>query len=522
MRVKHPAVVSPPDFLYNENGMCNMGWEGKNMAETEKTLTKIVQFRINGFDGYVSKKEATGESAPEELSRMKPRNRAWKKAWDENTKRIDKAIDDFVVAKNKTISFLFIEFQRTEDYRNAEKENGNKLGFEEAWKKLHEGKKREASCYAVMSENLKGYLTGNMSESNRRLWTVFQTAVKGGLYHGRKSLPSFRDNAALDFRGDSVSVGTEEIDGEEKFFISLSIVPKGKIHCNLDITDREGNQFAILKRIYEGTYKAGTAAIVRKKGRYFVQLAYTFKVSDALRFRGMSGLERNLDPLRVLGVDLGLAKPLAMQPYDAANEKYLVSDKYANTQQFIDKWCVSGDRINNFRKQVEKKKFAKQHDLRDVSPGHTGKGRSKRVRPLDSYRDTIADFRKTTNYVYANRIVNTAKHYGCGTIQMEDLTIDVKGKKNERFLKSSWTYYDLQQKVEQKAAELGIVVAYIKPQFTSQRCSKCGHIAEENRPDQATFKCEKCGFEMNADLNAARNIAVPKIDEIIAADRKKK
>lgn len=276
-----------------------------------------------------------------------------------------------------------------------------------------------------------------------------------------------------------------------------------------------------MKRIHEGVYKAGTAAIVRKKGRYFLQLAYTFTLSASLQYHGMAGLDRNLDPLRVLGVDLGLAKPLAMQPYDAANGKYIVSDKYANTQQFIDKWCVSGDRINNFRKQVEKKKFAKQHDLRDVSPGHSGKGRSKRVRPLDVYRDKISDFRKTTNFIYAKRIVDTAIRYGCGTIQMEDLTIDVKGKKSERFLKSGWTYYDLQKKTEEKAATFGITVVYVKPQHTSQRCSKCGHIAKENRPDQETFKCEACGYEMNADLNAARNIAVPNIDDVIADTLKK-
>ena len=493
---------------------------GKEVSE--KTFTKIAQYRINGFDGHVSKKEPEGGvSTPEELKRLKGRNREWKKSWDEHTKRIDQAIDDFVMAKNKTISYLFIEYQKTEDYRNAEKAKGNKLSFEDAWKELHNGKKREASCYELMTSLLKGYLTGNISESNRRLWVAFQTAVKGGLYYGRKSLPSFRDSAALDFRGSSVSVGTEEINNAEQFFIELSFAPKEKLHCNLYISDREGGQFAILKRIHEGVYKAGTAAIVRKKGRYFLQLAYTFTLSASLQYHGMAGLDRNLDPLRVLGVDLGLAKPLAMQPYDAANGKYIVSDKYANTQQFIDKWCVSGDRINNFRKQVEKKKFSKQHDLRDVSPGHSGKGRSKRVHPLDVYRDKISDFRKTTNFIYAKRIVDTAKHYGCGTIQMEELTIDVKGKKSERFLKSGWTYYDLQKKTEEKAAILGIAVVYVKPQHTSQRCSKCGHIAKENRPDQATFVCEKCGYEMNADLNAARNIAIPNIDVIIADAMKK-
>lgn len=487
----------------------------------DKTFTKIAQYRINGFDGHVSKKEPGGESTPDELKRMKAGNRAWKKSWDERTGRIDQAINDFVKAKNKTISYLFMEYQKTEDYRAEEKEQGHTVTFADAWKALHHGKNREASCYELMTSLLKGYLTGNISESNRRLWTTFQMAVKGGLYYGRKSLPSFRDNAALDFRGSSVAVGAEEIKGAEQYYIELSIAPREKLHCNLYISDREGGQFAILKRLYEGIYKAGTASIVRKKGRYFVQIAYSFTLSDSLKYHGMAGLDRNLDPLRVLGVDLGLAKPLAMQPYDAANGKYLVSDKYANTQQFIDKWCVSGDRINNFRKQVEKKKFAKQHDLGDVSSGHSGKGRSKRVHPLDTYRDKISDFRKTTNFVCAKRIVDTAKKNGCGTIQMEDLTIDVKGKKSERFLKSSWTYYDLQKKVEEKAATFGIAVVYVKPQYTSQRCSKCGHISEENRPDQATFKCEKCGFEMNADLNAARNIAVPKIDEIIAKNMQK-
>lgn len=501
--------------------MISRGGGGMGEKMSEKTFTKIAQYRINGFDGHVSKKEPDGESTEDELKRMKVNKRAWKKSWDECTKRIDQAIEDFVKAKNKTISFLFIEYQKTDEYRAEEKEKGNKVTFEDAWKELHNGKKREATCYELMTKLLKGYQTGNISESNRRLWTTFQLAVKGGLYHGRKSLPSFRDNAALDFRGSSVTVGAEKIKGSEQYYIELSLAPKEKLHCNLYISDREGGQFAILKRLHEGVYKAGTASVIRKKGRYFVQIAYSFTLSDSLKYQGMAGVNRNLDPLRVLGVDLGLAKPLAMQPYDAANKKYLVSDKYANTQQFIDKWCVSGDRINNFRKQVEKKKFAKQHDLRDVSPGHSGKGRSKRIEPLDVYRNRISNFRKTTNFVYAKRIVDTAIRNGCGTIQMEDLTIDVKGKKSERFLKSGWTYYDLQKKVEEKAATFGIAVIYIKPEYTSQRCSKCGHIAAENRPDQASFICVKCGFELNADLNAARNIAVPKIAERIAADLKK-
>ena len=43
--------------------------------------------------------------------------------------------------------------------------------------------------------------------------------------------------------------------------------------------------------------------------------------------------------------------------------------------------------------------------------------------------------------------------------------------------------------------------------YTSQTCSRCGNIDKENRQTQETFVCTKCGFKLNADHNAAINIA---------------
>ena len=51
-------------------------------------------------------------------------------------------------------------------------------------------------------------------------------------------------------------------------------------------------------------------------------------------------------------------------------------------------------------------------------------------------------------------------------------------------------------------------VRRVDPKQTSQRCGACGHVATENRESQAAFRCVACGFACNADLNAARNIAV--------------
>ena len=98
---------------------------------------------------------------------------------------------------------------------------------------------------------------------------------------------------------------------------------------------------------------------------------------------------------------------------------------------------------------------------------------------------------------------------------MEELTGIAKDKV---FLKD-WSYYDLQQKIENKAKEKGIDVVYINPAYTSQRCSKCGCIHEENRKEQ-DFVCLECGFKANADFNASQNIAIKDIDKIIKAECK--
>jgi len=70
---------------------------------------------------------------------------------------------------------------------------------------------------------------------------------------------------------------------------------------------------------------------------------------------------------------------------------------------------------------------------------------------------------------------------------------------------NSWAFRQLQNFIEYKALEQGIAVVYVDPHYTSQTCSRCGHINKNNR-NGLKFACKTCGYELNADLNAARNI----------------
>ena len=70
-----------------------------------------------------------------------------------------------------------------------------------------------------------------------------------------------------------------------------------------------------------------------------------------------------------------------------------------------------------------------------------------------------------------------------------------------------WSPSELQILIKYKAKDAGKDVVCINPKHTSQKCSRCGYIDKNNRHG-SVFKCKNCGFELNADLNASRNIEV--------------
>jgi putative transposase len=77
-----------------------------------------------------------------------------------------------------------------------------------------------------------------------------------------------------------------------------------------------------------------------------------------------------------------------------------------------------------------------------------------------------------------------------------------KATLNREILRSGWGL--LVARLQDKAPGR---VQKVRPAYTSQRCSACGHIAAGSRESQALFRCVACGYTLNADVNAARNIA---------------
>jgi putative transposase len=89
-----------------------------------------------------------------------------------------------------------------------------------------------------------------------------------------------------------------------------------------------------------------------------------------------------------------------------------------------------------------------------------------------------------------------------GTVEAPGRKVAQKSGLNREILRSGWGL--LVSRLEDKAPGR---VEKIDAAFTSQRCSACGHIAAKSRKSQALFACVACSYTLDADVNAARNIA---------------
>ena len=148
-------------------------------------------------------------------------------------------------------------------------------------------------------------------------------------------------------------------------------------------------------------------------------------------------------------------------------------------------------------------------------------------RALQRLSGKQARFQRDVNHTISKRIVSKAKARN-SAIVLEDLSgireRTTAGRQqrarratNRRLSKtnrrlsasaklSNWSFYQLRQFIEYKALMAGVPVVKVDPAYTSQTCSECGHCDRKNR-NGSGFRCRECGHSMDADKNAARNIA---------------
>ena len=354
------------------------------------------------------------------------------------------------------------------------------------------------SAYPKDMHFAKGLPAGSMV--TRKVEQDFSTAMKKGLKYGRVALPTYRATGPLlvhrDFvrlwktnphlpnglyhnyaNDDEFKKHLYESDLEVLLKFANGIIFKvvfGNPHKSADLRRIFGN-------IFDGTYDVNGSSIHIADKKIILNLSISVPKQTA-----------ELDENTVVGVDLGLAIPAVC----ATNN--------TPAREFIG----SRDDFLRIRMKIQAQRRSLQRNLKMSKGGH---GYRKKMLPLDRYKDYEANWVQTYNHMVSRRVVDFAIRNKAKYINLENLEGIGKEEKN-KFILRNWSYYQLQQYITYKAEMAGIIVRKIDPHYTSQTCSECGQQDKEQRRSQSEFvcgnpECKIFGKSINADYNAARNIA---------------
>lgn len=142
----------------------------------------------------------------------------------------------------------------------------------------------------------------------------------------------------------------------------------------------------------------------------------------------------------------------------------------------------------------------------------------KKYRKLNKIKHREFNIIRDLNHKISKKIVFTAKKNNC-SIKLENLKGIRNNKKQTRSFKyslSSWSYFQLRNFIEYKSKKFGVNLGLVAPAYTSKKCSICGTIGL--RKDKS-FMCSSCGHVDHADANAAFNIAVWPLIDLLHVDR---
>ena len=310
----------------------------------------------------------------------------------------------------------------------------------------------------------------------------FEVCTKNGLAKGERSVTNYKRTFPLMTRGRNLNFHYES---ESSSNVIIDWVGRGKNKKKFKVVlGRRNNENIInirhtLNKIITGEYKAGQSLIKFDKENNLILLLNVQMPKTENKNKIIEG--------RVCGVDLGINIPA----FCSLNDNPYIRQALGSKEDFL-----------RVRQQMQNRRNKLQKDL-NMTKG--GKGRKKKLQALDRLKESEKNFVRTYSHTLSRKVVEFAKKNQCEYIHLEKSTKD--GFDKDKKLLRNWSYYQLQTYIKDKAEKQGIKVRFINPSHTSQKCYRCGYIDKENRKSQSEFICKACGLKLNADHNAAINIA---------------
>lgn len=369
-----------------------------------------------------------------------------------------------------------------------------KKNLENSVKERSQEEFEKNSLYAVISNEFGEIIPGQILTCLRQIVQKDYNKANVEVKKGERVISTYRRGMPIPFPVNaSIRLQKQGEDFVLKWYNKIFF----KLHFGRD----RSNNRVIVERLFQSALNKKTKGEDYVMNNSSIQLVEKDKMTKIFLLLSIDipAQKRTLDPQLVLGVDLGLNFPL----YYAINKNAYIHGHIGDKDSFLKERMV-------FQRRFK--------ELQRLQCTQGGRGRKKKLEPLEKLREKEANWVRTKNHIFSREIIKTAIKLGAGVIHLEDLQNFGKDRNgnvedSKKFIHRNWSYFELQTLIEYKAEMEGIKIKYVNPAYTSQTCSCCGERGERN--EQAVFKClnPSCSEymkETNADYNAARNIAKSK------------
>lgn len=352
----------------------------------------------------------------------------------------------------------------------------------------------------------------------RKAQQDFAIAMKKGLMFGTVALPTYRKDDPLlvhvDFvrlRSSNPHIDNGMYHGYSSHEEFLDNLYNNKLEVNIKFANgiifnivfgspyKSAEIRSVIKNIFEENYFIGGSSIGIEKGKIILNLTITFP-----------SVQTELDENTVVGVHFGKNSPIVCS---VNNKSYTIR---------------LGDTVDYERRRT--KFFVERRRLQSALTYSTGgHGRSHKISP-DHFNAKEDHWARTYNHILSRQIIEFAKKNKAKYIYMEDMTYlkeaarkfstsdeeeeekTAAGIAKRYFFLYPWSYFELQNFIQYKAARLGIEVRMVNPVSSIFTCRYCGTYDVDAVQDD-TFICNNpdCSCyhrEKDVDYNAAKCVSL--------------
>lgn len=295
-------------------------------------------------------------------------------------------------------------------------------------------------AYCIMSRLFKDSMPGiaemlaNLSQTVRK---YYEEDKKQGMW--KRSLRSYKSDLPIPYQRKSfLDFGFRtytDTEGKERegCFFKLSGIPFQMKFGR----DRSGNRI-IVERVLSGEYKMCTSSIKCDGNKVFLLLCVDIPKTEV-----------KLDEKKTLYAFLGVVNPIV------CTADIATSDDYSRMKVFE---IGTEEEFNHRRRQIQE---AVRRCMIDSRYAVGGKGRQKKLKAINRWHETEANYIDTKLHTYSKMLVDTAVKCKCGEIILMSQThreeyakrMNIQG---DNYILRNWSYYGLKEKIAYKCKRYGI------------------------------------------------------------------